>query len=57
MIIRILDNMKKDIETIKKNQSKIKDAIIEINNTLEGINSGLDDAEEQRIESVFWNTR
>ena len=46
MIIRILNNMKKDIETIKKNQSEIKNAISEINNTLGGINSRLHEAED-----------
>ena len=35
-IIRILNGMKKkDIQTIKKDQSEIKNAISEINNTLE----------------------
>ena len=33
MIIRILNGMKKGIETIKKNQTEIKNAIFEINNT------------------------
>ena len=41
MIIRILNSMKKDIEIIVKDQSEIKNAISEINNTLEGINSRL----------------
>ena len=49
MIIRILNNMKKDIETIKKDQSEISEI-----NTLEGINSRLDEAE---ITSVIWKTR
>ena len=40
MIIRILNSMAKDIETINKDQS-------EINNTLEGINSRLDEAENK----------
>ena len=42
MIIRILNSMKKDMETIKR-MSEIKNAISEINNTLEGINSRLDE--------------
>ena len=46
MIIRILNSMKKCIETIKKNHSEIKNEISEINNTLEGINSRLDEAED-----------
>ena len=47
MIIRMLNSMKKDIETIKKGQSEIKNTISEINNTLEGINSRLDEAQDQ----------
>ena len=46
MIIRILNSMKNNIETIKKDQSKINNAISEINNTLKGINSKLDEAED-----------
>ena len=45
MTKRIFDSMKKDTETIKKNQSEQKNAISEINYTLEGINSRLDEAE------------
>ena len=45
MIIRIFDNTKKDIETIKKNQLKIKNGISETNNTLERINGRLNEAE------------
>ena len=47
MIIRIFNNMKKDIETTTKDQSEIRDAVSEINNALEGINSRLDEAQEQ----------
>ena len=36
-IIRTLNSMKKDIETIKKYQSAINNAISEINSTLEEI--------------------
>ena len=39
--------MKKDIETIKEDQSEIKNAICEINNTLEGLNSRSVEAEDQ----------
>ena len=48
--IRILSSMKKDIETKKKkkkDKSEIKNAIFEINTTLEGRNSKLDEAEDQ----------
>ena len=34
MIIRILNSMKKDIETIRKDQSELKNAISEVNKTL-----------------------
>ena len=34
MIVRILNNMENGIETIKKDQAEIKNAISEINNTL-----------------------
>ena len=46
MIIRILNRMKKYIDTIKNDQSEIKNAISEINNALEGINSRLDEPED-----------
>ena len=46
MIIRISTAPKKDIKTIRKNQSEIKNAISKINNTLEGIDSCLDEAED-----------
>ena len=42
IIIRILNSMKKDIETIKKDQSEIKNTTYGISNTMEGINSRLD---------------
>ena len=41
MIIRLLNSMREDIETFKKGQSENKNAISEINNTLEGIYSTL----------------
>ena len=46
MIIRILNSMKKDLESIIKDQPEIKNAVSEINNTLEGINSRLHEAED-----------
>ena len=39
--------MKKEIETINKNQEEMKNIIFEINNTREGITSKLDEAEDQ----------
>ena len=38
--------MKKGIETIKKDQWEVKNAISSINNTLEGLNSRWDEAED-----------
>ena len=46
MIIRILNSMKKDMETIKKDLIEIKNAISEISKTLEVINSSLGEAED-----------
>ena len=43
----LIVNIKKDIETINKNQSEIKIAISEIKNSLEGINSRLDEEDNQ----------
>ena len=43
----LIVNIKKDIETIHKNQSEIKIAISEIKNSLEGINSSLDEEDNQ----------
>ena len=49
IIIRILNRMeKKNIETIKRVLSGIKNEIPEINNILEGINSRLDEIEVQK---------
>ena len=44
MITKMLNGMKKDIEITKKDQSEIKNAMPERNNTLEGIKSRLDEA-------------
>ena len=46
MVIRMLNSMRKDIETIEKNQSEIKSTIPEMKNTLKEINSRLDEAED-----------
>ena len=49
----------KELENIKKNQSELKNIIIEMKNTLEGINSRLRDTEEcipdlkDRIRKLF----
>ena len=39
--------MKNNIETIKKNQPEMRNTISQIRNTLEGINSRQDEAEDQ----------
>ena len=44
MVIRILNSMKKDIETMKNNQAQMKNSIYEMKNTLEGIISRMDEA-------------
>ena len=41
------NSMKKEIETINKNQEGIKNTIYEIKNTLEGITSKLNEAEDR----------
>ena len=47
MIIRMLNSLKKDIESIKKNQWEMKNVVCEIKNILEGINSRLDEADNR----------
>ena len=42
-----LGNIKVEIETIKKNQSEIKNTITEMKDTLEGINSRSEEAEDR----------
>ena len=43
-------NFNKDLEDIRKNQSELKNTVIEMKNMLEGINNRLDDTEEQKKE-------
>ena len=42
------NSIKKDTETIKKNQSEMNNTLTEMKNTLQGINSGIDEAKNQR---------
>ena len=42
--------MKKEIETINKNQEEMKNTIFEVTSTLEGITTRLDEAEGQICE-------
>ena len=48
------NSMKKEIETINKNQEDMKNTISEIKTTLEGITTGW---MKQRTELVSWKTR
>ena len=55
LVIRILkelsenfNSIKKDTETIKKNQTEMNNTLTEMKNTLQGINSGIDEATNQR---------
>ena len=48
------ENFNKEIQNIKENQSEMKNTLTEIKNTLQGINSGVDEAEDQ---SVVWEIR
>ena len=45
--IRMLKELSKNLNSIKKNQSEMKDIVIGIKNNLQGINSGVDEAENQ----------
>ena len=47
MIIRILNCVKKDTQTMKYGHLEMKNAVSQINNTLEGINSRLHEAADQ----------
>ena len=52
--------MTKEIESINKNQEKMKNTIFEIKNTLEGITSRLDEEEERTSkvkDKIKTNTR
>ena len=47
LVIRMLKELSEDLSSIKKIQSEMKDTLIEIKNTLQGNNSGVDVAENQ----------
>ena len=46
-IIRMFSELSEDLNSIKKIQSEMKDTLIEIKNNLRGINSRVDEAENQ----------
>ena len=47
LVIRILKKLSEDLNSIKKIQSETKDTLIEIKDNLQGINSRVDEAEDQ----------
>ena len=47
LVIRMLKELSKDLKSIKKIQSEIKDTLIEIKNNLQGNNSRMDEAKNQ----------
>ena len=47
LVIRMLKELSEDFNSIRKIQSETKDTVIEIKNNLQGINSGVDEAEDQ----------
>ena len=47
LVRRMLRELREDINSIKKTQSETKDTLIEIKNNLQGINSRVDEGENQ----------
>ena len=47
LVIRMLKELSKDLNSIKKIQSEMKDTLIEIKNNLQGNNTGVDEAKNQ----------
>ena len=47
LVIRMLKELSENLSNIKKTQPEMKDTLIEIKNTLQGNNSGVDVAENQ----------
>ena len=47
LIVNILQDLSKDLNSIKKIQSEMKDTLIEMKNNLQGNNSRVDEAENQ----------
>ena len=50
LVIRMLKELSKDLNSIKKIQSETKDTLTEIKNNLQGNNSRADEAENQIID-------
>ena len=47
LVIRMFKELSEDLNSIKKIQSEMKDTLIEIMNSLQGNNRGVDEAENQ----------
>ena len=47
LVIRMLKVLNEDLNSIKMPQSEMKDALIEIKNNVQGVNSRMDEAENQ----------
>ena len=47
LVIRMLKELSEDLSSTKKIQSETKDTLLEIKNNLQGINSRMDEAENQ----------
>ena len=47
LVIRMLKELSGYFDSIKKTQAEMKDILIEINNSLQGINSRMDEAKNQ----------
>ena len=47
LVIRMLKELSEDLNSIGRIQTEIKDTLIEIKNNLQGINSGVNEAENQ----------
>ena len=47
LVIRMVRELSEDLNSIKKNQTEMKDTLIEIKNNLQGTNSEGDEAENQ----------
>ena len=47
LVIRMLRELSKDLGSIKKNQSEMKDTLMEIKDNLQGNNSRVDETENQ----------
>ena len=47
LVIKMLNELREDLNNIKKNQSEMKDTLTELKNNLQGINSRVDKVKNQ----------